>query len=378
MLSCVKERTIVESGPIIVVSDTHIGLQKGSAVRLTHFLEWLNKGLTAGTLPIQTSSGAFKDLRAPEKLILLGDFLDLWGPRAADYTIPIRDGYGILDSLFHLPCDKIYIPGNHDDVATRYFGIDARQNGYHLTIVPKHYPEQKEGVQIGNKTYFFIHGHQFSRLWGVRGVLKFFDFFGQFSYESYKMNKWALRVGFVVFLLSLIGLIILLLSLMVAPLYAILIQWASLLGKLPVTATALLAVVWVILGIFGFAFVWRKLQVLWYLIHPERGSDLTKARAFNRLIGKPKYRKIGELINGHYYRQGKDTITADVIVFGHTHVPELSPALEAAKGKMFVNTGSWIEGNFFQYDTFAYVDENGPQLLQWDDEERTAREFEER
>jgi UDP-2,3-diacylglucosamine pyrophosphatase LpxH len=367
----------VDNGPIIAISDTHIGLQQGSAVRLAHFLEWLKKGLNAGTLPIYTSNGESKNLRPPEKLILVGDFFDLWGPRAADYTIPIKDGYGILDSLFHLPCDKIYIPGNHDDVASRYSGIDARQNGHSLTVVPKHYPQQKEGLQIGSLTYFFIHGHQFS-LWRAGVVLKFFDFFGRFSYESYEVSPQTLRVGFIVFLLSLIGSIIFLFSLAFAPLYAILSQWTSVLGKLPVLVTALLAVVWVILCIFGLAFVWRKLQLAWNLIHPPHGFRFMESRVFNLLIGKPKYRDIGELINGRYYRQGKDTVKADVIVFGHTHVPELSPALEAAKGKMFVNTGSWIEGTFFQYDTFAYIDEEGPQLLQWDDDAQTALEFKER
>jgi len=237
--------------PILVVSDTHIGFQPKSAERFAHFLQWVGDrlrpaegdGQNLAGLPITTLDGVQKNLKAPKTLVLLGDFLDMWAPRNADYTSPVRDGYGILDVLFHLPCDKIYVPGNHDDVAARYVRIYPDQNNHPFTVVPKYYPQEavKQGVQIGGLTYFFLHGHQFSKLWGVP-VLKFFDFVGRTSYESYEVSPGALLVGIAVLAFSvLLGI------------YSwIFPSWLSLLGQLPTAAAALLAIVWVTLGVLGF------------------------------------------------------------------------------------------------------------------------------
>lgn len=359
----------METGPIIVISDTHIGRQEESARRFADFLKWLRNGLDVGTFTIHTKGGAQKDLAAAEKLILLGDFLELWGPREADYSKPVKDGYCILDMLFHLRCDKIYVPGNHDDVASRYVNTYAPQNGHDFRVIPKHYPQSNVGVWIGDKKYFFLHGHQFSRKWGV-SVVRFFDFVGRFSYESYEASPRALQVGF--FSLFLLPFVL-------ALFYAIPLPWARLLEQFPFV-TALIAVVWIVLAVLGFAFIWRKLQIIWNRPGHEHASGFMESRRFNRLIGKPKYVGIRDLVNKRYYERGKDTIDAHVIVFGHTHVPELRLAVEGTRTvegtpKGFVNTGSWVE-NSQQHDTFAYIDEDGPQLLQWDYETGTAHEFE--
>jgi len=56
--------------------------------------------------------------------------------------------------------------------------------------------------------------------------------------------------------------------------------------------------------------------------------------------------------------------------------------IQGTNKKGFVNTGGWVEsysrteGQVRPHDTFAYIDENGPQLLQWDDITGTAHEFE--
>jgi UDP-2,3-diacylglucosamine pyrophosphatase LpxH len=359
----------VQRGPIIVVSDTHIGRQSESACRFEHFLDWLRAGLLAGTLIFHTQDGALKEVTAPEKLIILGDFLELWGPREADYANPVADGYRILDSLYHLRCDKIYVPGNHDDAAARYCRIDARQAGHHFTVIPKHYPDSHEGEQIGAKTYFFLHGHQFSRKWGAR-VVKFFDFIGQFSYASHAASPRALQAGFVVLLLSII----------LGPFSLLVKPWAYLLEELPVFVTAIMAGVWAVLCVLGVAWIWRRLQIAWNRPGREHMAGLTESGKFNRFIGKPKHVGIQEVVNRRYYDRGRDTINADIIIFGHTHMPELCFEVKGTgkpggKRKGFVNTGSWVE-NSHQHDTFAYVGDEGPQLLQWDEETRTVREFE--
>jgi UDP-2,3-diacylglucosamine pyrophosphatase LpxH len=390
--------------PILAVSDVHIGFQPESAERFAHFLEWVKDGLTPKGLPIETSQGV-QNLRAPNTIILIGDFLDMWAPRNADYASPVEDGYRILDALFHLPCDKIYVPGNHDDVAARYVRDYSGQNKRQFTVVPKYYPQSedvrqipvdypvsqqvrsavpkqppkvKQGVPIGKASYFFLHGHQFSKVWSVP-VLKFFDFIGRVSYEAYEVSPGALLVGIVVLVFSvLLGIY-----------SAIFPSWLGLLGQLPALASALLAIVWVALGVLGSMWIWRKFQTTYLQIHyePAHGPRFAESAAFNRLIGRPKYRTIKELINMHYYKQGKDSINADVIVFGHTHTPELYTAdtpgayIRDTKKKGFVNTGAWVmsysysEQKYRPRDTFVYIDEKGPQLLQWHDETHTASEF---
>jgi len=54
---------------------------------------------------------------------------------------------------------------------------------------------------------------------------------------------------------------------------------------------------------------------------------------YTRHLGQIRYRSkssqridVQQLILKHYYKAEKDTIDADIIVFGHTHVPEVSPA----------------------------------------------------
>jgi UDP-2,3-diacylglucosamine pyrophosphatase LpxH len=359
----------VANGPIIVVSDIHIGLQKKTPKRFAHFLAWLNMGFATGRLPIITLEGERASLNPPEKLILLGDVFELWGPRAADYANPVLDGSGILDTLVHLPCDKIYVPGNHDDSAARYFKINAHQNGHDFRVIPKHYPRQKGGERIGDTTYFFLHGHQFSRLL-TPSVLKSVDFVGRFAYETHEASPRALRVGLIVF-----GLLSILMRL-----HALGAPWANFLKRLPTFVTFLLTVgtivAWVISALLAFAQVWRWLQRLLYAIYPERQSPLTERRVLNRIVGTSKYLNVGDLINLHYYQQGRDTIRADVVVFGHTHMPEISPLNVGGTGKRFVNTGSWLKSDARAYDTFAYIAEDGPRLLRWDDRKRIAREFE--
>lgn len=49
---------------------------------------------------------------------------------------------------------------------------------------------------------------------------------------------------------------------------------------------------------------------------------------------------------------------ADVIVFGHTHYPEMCKP-KKGRLKLLVNTGSWIKqtNDEIDFDTFAYIDE---------------------
>jgi hypothetical protein len=153
---------------------------------------------------------------------------------------------------------------------------------------------------------------------------------------------------------------------------------AHIFDGVPAIITAVLAVVWAVLCVLGVAWIWRGLQKAWNTPGSEHVLRFTDNDWFNRLIGTPKYLDVSELVNRRYYDRGRDTIAADIIVFGHTHVPQVCFDVKNTgkdgKSKGFVNTGSWVVKRQ-PHDTFAYIGEEGPQLLQWDEETGTAHKF---
>ncbi len=76
---------------------------------------------------------------------------------------------------------------------------------------------------------------------------------------------------------------------------------------------------------------------------------------------------------------------ANVIVFGHTHMPGMSsPDVEKTFGKRFVNSGSWVAEDpkcynavveHREYNTLVYIDSEGPLLLQWGDKKGTVHQL---
>jgi UDP-2,3-diacylglucosamine pyrophosphatase LpxH len=75
---------------------------------------------------------------------------------------------------------------------------------------------------------------------------------------------------------------------------------------------------------------------------------------------------IKKLLDHRFYKPEKDTTEADVLVFGHTHMPEIQEVDVGTRTKLFVNSGSWIQYPGDRYDTFVYIDKDGVLLLQWD------------
>ena len=76
---------------------------------------------------------------------------------------------------------------------------------------------------------------------------------------------------------------------------------------------------------------------------------------------------IEEMVTKGYYDKRKDTITADVVVYGHTHVPEIcGPEIAKTLGKTLINTGSWVsEDKPTMKNTVVVIDEKGAMLLVW-------------
>jgi UDP-2,3-diacylglucosamine pyrophosphatase LpxH len=335
-----------------------------------------------GGVVIKTTSGD-KCLKAPQQIILLGDILDLWEPWDGDLISPLRENFDIFKLLFGLNCEKIYVAGNHDEMISAFGGTYTCGNGTQFTVVPKHYPEEtNQSIKVGDITYFFFHGHQFNKVFKHGGVLKFVNLIGQLSSAYHGFDPRLGRVGFILILLSLF--------LLMSPPF---ITWPSLLLQWPIVYAFPLLLIWALFGAVGFAWIWRQLQKAWGKGHPypQRPTRHMRVSVTDRLIsiakrmaGSSKHINIDPLIDKYYYKRGKDTIAADVIVFGHTHIPGIrsdisSAAVKKTLKKMFVNSGSWTDSWAqvlgIPYNTLVYIDSDGPILLQWDDENKTVHQL---
>jgi UDP-2,3-diacylglucosamine pyrophosphatase LpxH len=73
----------------IIVSDVHLGSEKCNQKEFCHFLEWV-RGLEIKPEVIKCKDKEIK-IKKPDKMILLGDILELWGPRDGDRDNVIKD-----------------------------------------------------------------------------------------------------------------------------------------------------------------------------------------------------------------------------------------------------------------------------------------------
>lgn len=164
---------------IIVIADTHFGLKKGDVNRsmpghVAEFLEWV-KGLekepkTVKIVEGNIKKGVIKDktISSPEKLILLGDILELWD---SDNETLAACVLSTLPTLSQIKAEKIYVLGNHDDILERAILKNPEANTYlkyllgesALTIVDQYPGLDAPTEKYGDESYLFVHGHQFDK-----------------------------------------------------------------------------------------------------------------------------------------------------------------------------------------------------------------------
>ncbi len=204
---------------VIVVSDLHLGggQDLDTAERFCKFLEYIRSGFTSVPVYCHTCNMPVPDpektrwLHPPEKIILLGDFLDLWDPRDQDRNSAFLDALFPFLKLKDLDSDVVYVTGNHDEDVTELIASrddaerasrerpdekkisslwSSRYKLLHSTdeqgrtkaesikfgwnglrtfeICRRHYPDDdveggEEGLEIGNTRYAFLHGQQFDK-----------------------------------------------------------------------------------------------------------------------------------------------------------------------------------------------------------------------
>lgn len=332
----------------IIVSDLHLGNDECNQIEFCYFVEWIRN------LENQPHIIKFKDaeitIKNPNKIILLGDILELWDPKDGDRDNVIKDSIRPFSLLSDINCDKIYVIGNHDDSLgelDRKIDFETLNNGTVFDIYNRHYPDEKDiygnacGIKIGDKTYFFLHGHQFDKRQAI--IIRVSNLIGelwdpldwfQILYNiSFTKKHWIINT--VIFLGLLFGGKYFLWNVFLQSNFWSTVLWATVTGFFALSS---------IPGIVA------HLQTLYVLTNT-------------------RYKTAEQIIKDKYYQENKDTIDADVVVFGHTHFAS-SYELNSEKGKkLFLNSGCWVKadeeinGKMRYVNTFIYIDDSGAYIL---------------
>lgn len=396
---------------IIVVSDLHLGLStddhQSPTADFSVFLQFIQSLFLGGPIVPNhqvTVDEKSRKLLPPEKIILLGDIIDLWSPRDDSRASVLQDVYPLIHPLnkFLSTLDRellsvrgnknedevkfeiVYIAGNHDDEIAEFGGSygpglfhsttprseSPDREGPHdknivastifrnLTIANRHWPpdfmckdrkklytgiqddtckdEEKlyTGIQVGNHSYFFMHGQQFDLLFNVAGVFKNYPGWVSKNYMLFRTHpeiKWFFRALFGLSLVYVVAKSLDLISTMFD---------------------------WVMYFVFGLSLV-----IILFSIEPSTFRKFWDGISRRQ---KVKTESIQTIIDNGFWKEdlGKN-ILADTIVFGHTHVADDSKAkyLQKPHERRFINSGSW--GDLGKENTFVYIDAEGPVLFSW-------------
>ncbi len=333
---------------VIVVSDVHLGDETSNYKDFSKFIDWIAAIEKEGGKTIK-SGGKEVFIKPPEKLILLGDILELWSPKDNEPKYIMQESAEPFGKLVNLECEKIFVLGNHDediaedlDIKMKLNGKEIKENTFRInnsnfTIINRHYPENPEDkakgfLQVGEYKYFFIHGQQFDKLFVSLGPLASIPTFtskisNMFS-KIFKPDGWSIVAAFVI-------LFILYLRFRNDALWAFTV--ISFLLSIPRLFTYFQDKFWMVFG--------------------------------NALTDKPKYKDIKTIVEQKYYDVNADKTGWDVnIVFGHTHLPQIYSYKFKENGKehecLFLNSGSWTKETG-SHNTFIYLDETGYYLFKW-------------
>jgi UDP-2,3-diacylglucosamine pyrophosphatase LpxH len=179
-------------------------------IHLQQLMDWLIelKGKGGYSVKLGKWGPAEKKLVFPEKLILLGDIFELWD--ASDRAIGLCSS-SILNSMLKLDCEKVYVIGNHDFAMIEHPGFYPFGPSP-LNIVKDTYPEQAPSqdkvltLEIGEKHYLFLHGHQFDKTFRSTGKLWIVMSLIRDGAEAFGLYSWLLILMLIIFwLLARIG-----------------------------------------------------------------------------------------------------------------------------------------------------------------------------
>lgn len=150
---------------IIIVADTHFGLKKEKQNcdpnAFSDFVDWIaSLGQIECELKLGNWGGENERMmvKPPEKMIFLGDILELWDTTKESVDACSRS---IIQNLSKLTCEKIYVLGNHDHELSEISG-EYPLGRSSINIIENEYATHK-----GDKKIVFLHGHQFDKYFSL-------------------------------------------------------------------------------------------------------------------------------------------------------------------------------------------------------------------
>ena len=387
---------------VIVVSDLHLGGNEdpGTSARFSRFLDRIAQ---LGTKPAADERSR---LLPPQKIILLGDILELWDPRDQDRDNVLLDAIVPFAKLGNLGCELVYVTGNHDEDVGDLLCSREKQGlpdlipllgQANLHIFRRSYiPDNNNGLDVGGVRYAFLHGHQFDPEQITNTISSCLDVrFDPVDFlEDLANNNAAKEIpswvnwtmfftwvfllvlnGFAVRLITAVTaifwLVVLCMFLWGCYLFAVrfrdeissrIIALVSFIGFVAV-ASLLVAGIWVpgiYPGLFSAILVLYSLFVA--VISLPRLISYGKRSFYNSF--KPQDLTIGQMVQEdakraflkrglRYIRPEKFSLAADVVVFGHTHcadvyfytIPDRFKNLAhpgTGKHYFLFNTGCWL------------------------------------
>lgn len=317
----------------IVVSDVHLGSEGCNHSEFCDFLKWAD-GLERKPETIIWENKNI-EIKKPEKLILLGDILELWDPIDGNRDYVIRDCIVPFSLLSEMNCEKVYVVGNHDDsLGELEEEIDhvMLPNGEKIDIWDRHYPESLRGVQIGCRHYFFLHGHQFDPEQAI--LAKVSDLIG----ENWDPLDWFQGLFNITFTKKHWKFNLLI--------FAVLLIGGGIFWEQALQPSFLITLGWAAsTGFFALS------SIPGVVARSQRGI-------YNST--KPVDKTAREIVTDNYYKKGKDKIRADRVIFGHTHFAS-SYLLEdkvTHVNKLFINSGCWY-GKDTEFEKFNWDSAEG-------------------
>ena len=152
---------------LVVVADTHFGLKKedehSNPTAFSDFLKWIESLEEDGTKKLDLGAWSSTEdktitIKRPEKLIFLGDILEMWDASKESIDVCTRS---IIQSLSSLKSEKIYILGNHDQ------NLAEISDNYPLGLSNVRIKEGEYTTFKGDKEFVFLHGHEFDKLFNL-------------------------------------------------------------------------------------------------------------------------------------------------------------------------------------------------------------------
>lgn len=321
---------------IVVVADTHFGLNKKDQGcdpnAFSEFLNWVRcleeKGKETLNLGIWGGDRKDMDLKPPEKIIFLGDILELWDASKNSIDVSTRS---IIQSISALNCEKIYVLGNHDydlvEIVGKYpLGASS------ISIV-----DQEYDILKGDRRYLFLHGHQFDKY---------------FTLPSWKFMPHIRRAALVFGLYTWIFVILFVVDLV----FEIITGFGGIANK----------ILFALLGMISIPFLIIKFgRKVWNNLRSTRYKPRDAEKGFERWWNKFSKRK--ENLHQNWN-----------IVYGHTHIIDFWRKIEGSNILTLLNIPSWVRDSTEKREitlekvfrhAFLYINEDN-EFIGWDTRKR--------